>query len=119
MSAAEEALATDPTEERLSPNAVFDLLSSACRRSVLSCLADRPEGLTRDELLTYVTDRPHLDEVDVSQVEVTLYHVHLPKLADAGVVAYDETRATVERGPVYELLSAYLSAVTVEALSGR
>lgn len=77
----------------LSLDATLELLADADRRAVLDCLADAPDGTaTVADLAEHVADRradatgERPDEDDVLQ---TIHHVHVPKLADAGVVDYD------------------------------
>jgi len=68
---------------------------------VLRCLrsADRPVALAdlaRDVVARErETDARDVPEEAVEQCYVRLYHVHLPKLAEAGYLRYDVDRATV------------------------
>ncbi|USZ68675.1 hypothetical protein NGM10_02785 [Halorussus salilacus] len=82
-------------------SAAFDLLSNARRRGVLYAvgrdgraavddLAERIAAWQRDGGSVEETGGPSADEVRTS-----LVHVHLPKLADAGVVAYDRSTGIV------------------------
>lgn len=77
----------------LSIDATLALLSNFDRRCILSYLTDQSDGCaTVDELVDYLVarkaersgTRPSHDHV-----LTTLHHVHVPKLADAGVVEYD------------------------------
>lgn len=52
-------------------------------------------------------DRNHRKSVYVS-----LLQVHLPKLADEGVIDYDEDRKIVRRGERYPMMRALLECVT-------
>ncbi|PSP78036.1 hypothetical protein BRC81_08230 [Halobacteriales archaeon QS_1_68_20] len=65
----------------------FDCLASSRRRHVLAVLRDRGT-VDRDELARAVADREADSTADA--VAVSLYHVHLPKLADAGLVDVDD-----------------------------
>ncbi|WP_207591654.1 DUF7344 domain-containing protein [Halomontanus rarus] len=88
--------------ERASLDSIFDLLSHHRRRAVLDLLLthDRPLTLTdlRNEVVarerdTEITEIP---EKRVNGVHVDLYHVHIPKLVEAGVATYDRERKLVE-----------------------
>jgi len=84
----------------LSLNGVFDLLADDRRRYVWEYLSGRSGNrIPLDEL----TDQVSSDEsavgttasVDARRaIRVSLHHVHLPKLADAGLLEYD-TRSNV------------------------
>ncbi|WP_457590056.1 DUF7344 domain-containing protein [Halalkalicoccus salilacus] len=41
------------------------------------------------------TDATDVDEGDLRRVRLTLHHVHLPKMADRGVLSYDRHRRAV------------------------
>ncbi|MFB6129900.1 MAG: hypothetical protein ABEJ28_03655 [Salinigranum sp.] len=47
----------------------------------------------------------------VQQVYLTLYHVHVPKLAAAALVRFDEERNAVAPGPAFQRGISVLSAV--------
>lgn len=75
-----------------------ELLASARRRAVLRYLAGRPGDLVS---VADLADRLASGEPTASRREVatSLHHVHLPKLADAGVIRYDPERWRVEYVP--------------------
>ncbi|ADB63572.1 hypothetical protein Htur_4803 (plasmid) [Haloterrigena turkmenica DSM 5511] len=84
---------SDVLSATLSVDAVFELLASNQRRDMLHVLRDDPEKTaTVTELITHLMDqeaqrtgtRPGRD-----QLEMTVHHIHLPKLTDAGIVEYD------------------------------
>lgn len=91
----------------------FDLLSDRRRRLLLHALrlADRP--LPLPELARFVADHETApddepSEDTCSRVYTSLWHVHVPMLADANVVSLDEAANTVEladSGPVEPFLS--------------
>lgn len=67
-------------------DAIFEVLTAERRREALYVLYSRDEPISLTELAEEVASA---EGSDVEQVAPTLYHVHLPKLADVGVVRYD------------------------------
>ena len=85
----------------LGSDAVFDLLAHHRRRHALACLrehgpvlplADLSDEVAVRERGTRITEIPR---EDVLEVYMSLYHVHVPKLADADVVEYEQERDIV------------------------
>lgn len=72
---------------------IFLALADRTRRDLLFRLATLPpaESVALDELVSD-RDRP-------AQARVQLLHVHLPKLEDLGLVAWERDRDEVRRGP--------------------
>lgn len=94
------AAARGPAFETDSSSDAFDLLADERRRAALSVLADRGEPVDLSELAREVVDLtedglagPSPDAVD--RMRVALHHQHLPKIADAGLIAYDIDRKAV------------------------
>lgn len=83
------------TAADLSDDEQLQLLSNERRRAVLAVLAEAEVPLTVDEIAPAVERRvpgnPHRRTVRVS-----LHHVHLPMLADLGVLEYDPDDHRVE-----------------------
>lgn len=85
----------------MDPDTAFALLSNERRRHVLCLLAQRDEELSLQTVATEIIAR--LEEVDPEEIDestyrsvyVSLYQNHVPRLADAGVVHYDEEERTV------------------------
>ncbi|MFC4451766.1 DUF7344 domain-containing protein [Halorussus aquaticus] len=85
-----------PLEQSL--DTIFELVRNPRRRHAISVLSDRESTLSASELAAAVAQR--MDETGrdgppatPDEVAESLHHVHLPKMADANVVAYDpETR---------------------------
>lgn len=77
----------------LSLDATLELLANRDRRAILSYLMDAPDGTaTVNELVEHLLDRKTErtgERPGPDHVATTLHHVHVPKLADAGVVDYD------------------------------
>lgn len=86
----------------LSPETTFDLLSDRRRRTVVAFLLIHKRSLTVSDLAKLIAEREHETEItelsgdEVRAIHTDLYHVHVPRLADAGVVEYDEKRDLVE-----------------------
>jgi hypothetical protein len=121
-----ETSADEPTREEpsdsddaptLTVDDVFHLLQDGRRRNVLRCLQGE-DGAVR---VVDVAERVAAWECDTTvralppeereRVYVSLYHSHLPKLDDAGVVEYDESAETVERTPLADRLDPHLPSV--------
>ncbi|APX96902.1 DUF7344 domain-containing protein [Natronorubrum daqingense] len=68
-----------------------------------------------DEFATALTDRV-VGPLDLTDVQTKLRHVHLPKLADAGLLEYDLVAERIS--PNYELLDGALDSLrlTVEEI---
>lgn len=81
----------------VAPDALFGALADFRRRNALTTLlahGELPLPDLADEVTVAERDRP-LSDVDpetVLDVYLSLYHTHVPKLADAGLVAYDQER---------------------------
>jgi hypothetical protein len=80
---------------------LFDVLSSPRRRYVLATLQHCAEPTTLDELAADVSAwELECDPSDVPQgrdepIRVSLYHAHVPKMVDAGLLEYRGDRTTV------------------------
>lgn len=89
--------------ESLSIDATLELLADRERRAVLGYLMDDPRGTaTVSELADHLAEMRAEEAGDEADPEeagdeatTTLHHVHLPKLADAGVVEYDDRSGEV------------------------
>ncbi|WP_339104360.1 hypothetical protein [Haloterrigena salinisoli] len=90
-----------PREADESANTVFELLSHRRRRYALECLREYENPLPladlADEVAVRERDAP-LSEISpeaVKRIYLSLYHVHVPKLADAAYVHYSQERDAV------------------------
>lgn len=101
-------------------DATFEVLSAAERRHALYYLREH-EAATLDELATVVAGwlRAREDEAGVAtpedreRVRAELHHVHLPRLAAAGIVCYD-----LDSGEVtLRALPAFLDATIERSLA--
>ena len=89
-----------PTENEPSVDELFDVLGDERRRRVLAVLAERQSPIDAKQLAFAVATRGNDDTVTLSEsvvedVHVTLHHVHLPKLDEAGLVDFDRDDHTV------------------------
>jgi len=99
---------------------LFDVLRDRRRRFVVHRLHASEHPLSIDELATQLSAwerRQPVDEVEtrpIERAEVTLRHVHLPKLADAELVQYDRHSDEVSMSEQVAPLDALLAVVTDE-----
>ena len=122
--AADRERATVRTRNRSSAqlDVAFELLADARRRYAIYCLRtrDQPIGVAdlAGDVAAELRDEP-VDAVPDDAVEATyaaLYHVHLPKLDDEGIVRFRRDRACVSIGENEDALAPYLSLAAGEEL---
>lgn len=109
------ATGADDREERAAIDAVHEVLSSRRRRYVLYHLFEEgelPLGALSRRVVEHEYDRDLEDlPVDVrQQTYLDLYHTHVPKLTDHGVVEYCEDEGTVRLTRTSDTLEACLEA---------
>lgn len=86
-----------PTTAHLDESQRYRILASDRRRLALDALAERESPVSVEGLAVQIVDDDSEEEFD--RVVVALHHVHLPMLADAGVVDYvPETRTVSPTG---------------------
>ncbi|MCU4752943.1 ArsR family transcriptional regulator [Halobacteria archaeon AArc-curdl1] len=89
----------EPNTSRLTET--LDLLTHPYRRYTLYCLTNESKVISVDSLATAVANwaeeqtRPG-QNTDRNAVKTALYHTHLPKLADRGLVSFRSDTGTVE-----------------------
>lgn len=89
------------TQNSSSLTETFELLASPYRRYVLYYLTSEVDRVDIETLAGALTawDRgqaaPGLSDSEVA-VETALYHTHLPKLAEAGIVRFDRDSGVIE-----------------------
>jgi hypothetical protein len=82
------------------------LLAAERRRLVLDMLAGNTDSIELGELATGIVAREDgidaVDEATVERVAITLHHVHLPKIAQFGIIDYDPEARRIEpiEGPI-------------------
>ena len=93
---------------------VFVLLAKRRRRLALRVLQESSTPLTAMELARRIGDREDgsSSATDVTAIYLSLYHNHLPRLAEADVVSYDVDEGTVYPGLNFDALVRVLEGVS-------
>lgn len=95
--------------EELPINDTLGALADPRRRDALSCVRDADEPLTLVRLARMITAREadapptEVSSDAIQQVYLSLYHIHLPKLADLDLLTYDEAEGIVRGGETESL----------------
>lgn len=106
------------SDQELTQDAVFDLLSNTRRRFVINYLLRQDEPVTIQQLSRdlaaweFEVDPEDLSDQQEKRIYVALYQTHVPKLADAGVVEYDAESSLVEISDVATQLQPYIDEDT-------
>jgi hypothetical protein len=87
---------------------MFDALRHPYRRRILLLVS---EHNPRDEDEFSVEDLATEDD-DLELLTTELYHAHLPKLAEAGYIEWDEEKRTIRRGPNFDEIGPLLRLMT-------
>lgn len=89
---------------------IFVLLAKRHRRQLLKILRESETPLTSAELASRIADRDFDNPTveDRETVHVTLHHSHLPQLAEADVVEYDEIEETIRPGVNFDTVVGIL-----------
>lgn len=82
----------------LSESERHSLLSAARRRIVCDVLANEGASITFEKLAEAVAAREREESKPATEdeVRIALHHIHLPKLASAGVIDYDAETKQIE-----------------------
>ncbi len=83
----------------LAPDERYSLLASARRRLALDLLAETETTAHLEEFAAGIAAREATAPTDgdaIEHVAISLHHVHLPVLSDAGVLDYDPERHVIE-----------------------
>lgn len=103
---------------------LFAVLSNARRRFVLQALqgADREMSVSEltSDLVSWEADMTDSEIVDDGRgaVQVALVHTHLPKMAEAGLVSYDDGDGSVRLTDWNDELEVHLAAAKAPATGG-
>jgi hypothetical protein len=112
----EDDISSTSEHTELPLDVIFGLLSSQRRRRVLSYLTEDGDNTTLSDLAEHIAAEENdtgirfLNSQQRKRVYVALYQCHLPKMDDADVIEFNQSRGTVERRPNADQLYAYLAA---------
>ena len=96
-------------------DAAFELCRDRHRRLLLSILLADERPMTMNDLTKEIAVRVHGEQITDLSAEVVvgtyclLYHVHVPKLADAKVLTHDHERNLVETGDAFAAMKPFVS----------
>ena len=121
IEASDREAAVEQREEGLTREDIFEVLSNRRRRCVLHYLRSLSDGetATLSEIASQVAawengvNASAVDYENRKSVQTSLYQLHLPKLADKGVVEYDQRSNTIRRTVTTGRIDLFLE--TVEA----
>ncbi|MDG5778761.1 hypothetical protein VB779_14345 [Haloarculaceae archaeon H-GB11] len=103
--------------DSLAFDSVLDLCQNQHRRIVLGTLAEEQRSLTLDDLTEAVVKYNHqmslaeASEDVLTEIRLSLYHVHLPKLAAEGLITYDPETELVEPTAQFDQVQPTLSTI--------
>jgi len=110
----------DETDEGLTEDELYHVLQSQRRRNALRYLQAHDGPVRMRELAEQVAAWEHdttlhaLTSQERQRVYIPLYQSHLPKLDDAGVIDYNQSRGVVERTSLADQLDPYLDGSIAE-----
>lgn len=87
-------------------NALLGVLSNTHRRHVLLALHDCPEG-EAIELPEAIATR----NTPQRELKVKLWHSHLPKLEETGLIHWNQAENVVHRGPAFSEVNPLLDFI--------
>ena len=101
---------------------IFEILKNERRRLVLGFLVDAEDTVTQGELAEHIaaiendTSVSNLGAQQRKRVYIGLYQCHLPKMADAGAVEFNQDRGLISLG---EDAGVFLEYLTYDPDPGR
>jgi hypothetical protein len=105
-------MSLDPSEEQNWAgrwDLLYEALSAEPRRMIISSLLDEPPE--RRVPLPDAAESPN-QQKDAETLSIQLRHRHLPLLADAGYVRWEQEPFVVQRGPRFEEPACIIRLVT-------
>ena len=97
----------------LSSTTIFPLLADQRRRRVLHYLSRRVGEVSLEDLARRIAlwegapEHPDL-------IQTSLYHSHLPRLVDGGLIRFDHERRTVSRRDTLDCVQPYLALAVAD-----
>ena len=107
------------TPDVLAADELFAVLSNQRRRYALQCLGEEQKPMVLADLVIGVAEREQEAPVsdipaeDVDRIRLSLYHSHVPKLADVGLVEYTPERELVSLSTESEQVETLVELATV------
>lgn len=98
-------------------DAVFEALADERRRYALHCLKEHETPLALADLAEEVAVQENSSPItevtaeDVKRTYMSLYHTHIPKLEDAGIVRYNQDADGVVLSDDSDRLEQYTNSV--------
>lgn len=105
------------SETSVTVDSVLDLCQHQHRRIVLAILTTEQQPLTLDDLTKTIFKYNHqipiadVTEDAITDIQISLYHSHLPKLAEEGLITFDPERQLVKPTKQLEQVTPTLSAI--------
>jgi len=105
------------SETRSTIDLVLDVCRHPHRRTVLALLTAERRSLTLNDLTqtvlkySYQASPTAVSEDALTEIRLSLYHVHLPKLASEGLITFDPDRQFVEPTEQFEQVQPTLATV--------
>jgi hypothetical protein len=105
-----------PTDGRIEPEEIHDVLRNDRRRRVLQYLKRKLEPVSLRDLSEWLASResaePSASKKLRQSVYNSLHQTHLPKMDETGIVEYDRDRKTVALGERARDVDIYMDVVT-------
>lgn len=105
------------SEDTIDFETVLDLCRDQHRRIVLAVLAREQRPLTVNDLTKSILKHNHQTAITeascetLSEIQIMLFHAHLPRLDSAGVVEFDANRELVEPTEQFDQLQPALASI--------
>lgn len=91
---------------------MFRALADEHRRQVLVALLDHNP---QDDRKVQIPEDIELDDAELAQLQSDMFHVHLPKLEQAGFIRWDRETHHVEKGPRFDSIRPLLELMSNHA----
>ena len=105
------------SEDSIAFDSVLNLCQNQHRRIVLGTLAEEQRSLTLNDLTKAILKYNHQTTITeasedvLTEIRLSLYHVHLPKLSSKGLINYDPERELVEPIEQFDQVQPTLSMI--------